>query len=68
MLIKITNVVLDENIVYNNQNDLNISLNNSLYNALGNGVGEDDDEDGVGGGASLDEAGLDESQNNEVPL
>lgn len=56
--------MINENIVYNNQNDLNISLNNSLYNALGNGA--DDDEEGVG--ASIDEAGLDDIQNNEVSL
>jgi hypothetical protein len=55
----------NNNIVYNNQNDLNISLNNSLYNALGNGD-EGDEEGGIG--ASMDDAGLDEAENNEIPL
>jgi len=57
----------NNNIVYNNQNDLNISLNNSLYNALGNGDDDEGDEEG-GIGTSMDDAGLDEVENNEIPL
>ena len=67
--------MINENIVYNNQNDLNISLNNSLYNALGNGGDDDDDDDENGAGvsnddveASADDVLLEENQHNNIVL